>query len=111
MKKLFVALVLTALCSGAPVAQKGTAEPDFYPPSYVGDTWTGVVTSTDEETREFTLTYKKGEKDQTFTGVLLKGYTVRLKDGSEHEVKMAELMGVRLKAYYTAKSKKVNGRR
>lgn len=109
MKKLFAIIALMTICSTVPVAQKGTAEPGFYPPGYVGDTWTGVVTSADEGTRQFTLTYKAGEKEQTFVGVLPEGYTVKMKDGSDHEVRMAELIGMRLKAYYTAKSKKVNG--
>jgi len=70
-----------------------------------GDTWSGEVTSVNEDTREFTLTYKKGDKEQTFIGVLPKGYTVKMKDGRDYEVKMADLMGKRLKAYYMSKSK------
>jgi len=31
-----------------------------------------------------------------------------MKDGSFREVKMAELVGLRVKPYYTARSKKVN---
>ncbi len=109
MQRLFVILTLLILCAGVLMAQKGTAESDYYPMGYAGDTWTGEVTSVNEETREFTLTYKGGGKEQTFVGVLPKGYTVKMKDGSNHEVKMNELIGMRLKAYYTAKSKKING--
>lgn len=109
MKKLFVALTLMALCAGASAAQKGTAESDYYPMGYYGDTWTGEVTSVNEDTREFTLTYKKGDKEQTFVGVLPKGYTVKMKDGNDHEVRLAEMLGMRLRAYYMTKSKKVNG--
>ncbi|HYK19487.1 MAG TPA: hypothetical protein VEV42_02055 [Pyrinomonadaceae bacterium] len=109
MKSVFVALALMVLSTGITVAQKGTAEPDYYPSGYSGDTWTGLVTSVSDDTREFTLTYKKGEKEQTFTGVLPKGYTVKMKDGSDHEVKLDELMGMRLKVYYMTKTKKVNG--
>lgn len=58
--------------------------------------------------REFTLTYRKGDKEQTFAVVLPKGYTVKMKDGSDHEVMMAELIGMRLKVYYMTKSKKVS---
>ena len=55
------------LCSiSAAFAQKGTAEPGFYPFGYNGDTWTGEVTAADEDKRELTLTYKKGDKTQTF---------------------------------------------
>lgn len=91
----FVALILTALCVSITVAQKGTAEPDYYPTGYSGDTWTGVVTSANEDTREFTLTYKRGDKEQTFVGVLPKGYTVQMKDGRDHEIKMDQLLGKR----------------
>lgn len=90
------------------MAQKGTAEPGYYPMGYAADTWTGEVTSVNEETREFTLTYKKGDKEQTFVGVLPTGYKVKMKDGSDHEIKLAELRGLRIKVYYMTKSKKVN---
>ena len=109
MKRLIAALILMAPCAGMAVAQKGTAEPDYYPMGFNGDTWTGEVTSVNEDSREFTLTYKRGEKEQTFVGVLPKGYRVKMKDGSDHEVKMDDLMGMRLKAYYIVRSKKVDG--
>jgi len=54
------------------------------------------------------LKYKRGDKEQTFVGVLPKGYRIKMKDGSFHEVKMSELMGMRMKPYYMTKSKKVN---
>ena len=108
MKRLLVIIVVIFLFAGVTAAQKGTAESDYYPMGYFGDTWTGAVTSVNEETREFTLTYKKKDKDETFVGVLPKGYTVKMKDGSDHEVKLAELMGMRVKAYYMTKTRKVD---
>ncbi len=110
MKKLIIASSLLLLFTGVSMAQKGTAEPDYYPMNYSGDTWTGEVTSVNADTREFTLTYKKSDKEQTFVGVLPKGYTVKMKDGKDYEVKMADLIGMHVKAYYMTKSKKdVNG--
>jgi hypothetical protein len=106
MKKLVLSLALVLLCTGAAVAQHGTAEPDYYPSGFVGDTWSGEVTAVTEDTREFTLTYTKGTNTQTFVGVLPKGYTVKMKDGRDYEVKMSELMGMRIKAYYITKKKK-----
>lgn len=41
MKRLFIALGLLLFCAGVSVAQKGTAEADYYPMGYAGDTWTG----------------------------------------------------------------------
>ena len=108
MKKMFVSIALLLMCLGLSMAQHGTAEPGFYPPGYNGDTWTGEVTAVNEETREFTLTYKKGDKEQTFVAVLPKGYTAKMKDGSEQEVRMAAMMGLRVKVYYVKKTKKVN---
>jgi hypothetical protein len=108
MKRVLIGVVLIVIAAGTAPAQKGTAEPDYYPPNYSGDTWTGHVTAVDENTREFTLTYKKKDKDETFVGVLPKGYTVKLKDGKDHEVKISEMMGMRVKAYYITKTTKVN---
>lgn len=106
MKKLIIAFSLLLLFTAASPAQKGVAESDYYPMSYSGDTWTGEVTAVNEDTREFTLTYRNSGKEQTFVGVLAKGYTVKMKDGRNYEVKMTELKGMRIKAYYMTKSKK-----
>lgn len=101
---LIVAVVLIGTC--ALFGQKGTAEPDYYPSGYSGETWTGTVTVVSEDTREFTLSYKKGQKEQTFVGVLAPGYKVKMKDGREHQIKMEELMGLKLRAYYISKNQK-----
>lgn len=106
MKNLVVSIALLFICSGIAVGQHGTAEPGYYPMGFNGDTWSGEVTAVSEDTREFTLTYTKGDKTQTFVGILPKGYTVKMKDGRDHEIKMAELMGMQIKAYYITRSKK-----
>lgn len=108
MKKLVVSIALLFMCTGISMAQHGTAESDYYPTGYNGDTWTGEVTAVNEDTREFTLTYKKGDKEQILIGVLPKGYTAKMKDGSYQEVKMAALMGLRVKVYYITRTKKAN---
>jgi hypothetical protein len=106
VKKLVIALTLLFLSAGVSIAQQGTAESDYYPQGYSGATWAGEVTSVNEDTREFTLTYKKNDKEQTFVGVLEKGYTVKMKGGKDYELKMSDLMGMRVKAYYMTSSKK-----
>ncbi len=106
MKRLVVSVALLFICAGISVAQHGTAEPDYYPMGFNGDTWSGEVTAANEDTREFTLTYTKGNKTQTFVGMLAKGYTVKMKDGRDYEIKMADLMGMRIKAYYITRNKK-----
>ncbi len=109
MKKFFFISAFLLLFSQAVFAQKGTAESDYYPAGYSGDVWMGVVTAVDETAREFTLTYKKGDKEQTFVGVLQKGYSVKKPDGTDYEIKMSDLMGLKLRAYYITKTKKVDG--
>ena len=110
MKKFLLSLALVLLCTGISLAQHGTAEPGYYPSGFNGDTWSGEVTAVTDDTREFTLTYTKGSNTQTFVGVLPKGYTVKMKDGRDYEIKMSELMGMRITAYYvTRKKKDANG--
>ena len=43
MKKVFTALAFLIFCAGVSMAQRGTAELDYYPMGYAGDTWTGEV--------------------------------------------------------------------
>ena len=111
MYKLLFALVFCLLLVGETAAQKGAAESGYYPQGYHGDVWTGEVTSVNEDTREFTLTYTKKDKTQTFVGVLPKGYTVPMKDRSNYEVKMSDLLGMYVRAYYIEREKKENGQK
>ena len=106
MRKVVLTIALVLLCSGIAAAQHGTAEPDYYPTGFHGDTWSGDVTAANEDTREFTLTYTKGDKSETFVGVLPAGYTVKMKDGRDYVVKVTELIGMRLKAYYITRTTK-----
>ena len=106
-KNVCKALTFVILCAGVSMAQKGTAEPDYCPNGYSGDTFTGEVTAVNEDSREFTLTYGKGDKAQTIVGVLPKGYTVKMKDGRDHEIQMLELVGERIKAYYVTRQKRM----
>ena len=66
MKRLFVAFGSLILCAGISVAQKGKAEPDYYPLGYSGDTWTGEVTDFDNKYRTLTLTHTSGKDVVTF---------------------------------------------
>ena len=108
MKNLLFSIVLVIVCCAIINAQKGTAENGYYPPGYNGgDTWTGEVTSVDEDKQTITLTYKKKDKEESFTGVLIKGYWgFKDKNGVYQEVELSRLVGYRMKAYYTSKTKK-----
>jgi hypothetical protein len=114
MAKYSIAVVVlfstVTLCG----AQYGSAENGYYPPNYTGETFTGAVTSTNNETREITLCYAnpKDGKTQTFTGILEEGYSVKLKDGSLHELKPSEItIGAQFKVYYLSTRKKVDGKK
>jgi len=79
---------------------------------YAGDTWTGEVSAVNDANREITLVYNGSKKTETFVGVLQQGYKVKLKDGSLVELKLSMIhTGTRLKVYYMAKDRKVNGRK
>ena len=107
MNKLLIAAILIVFCIANAYAQKGAAEPDYYPMGYNGDTWTGEVTATDDSKREITLSYKKKDKEETFVGALEEGYAVKMKDGSMRELKVSEIpTGTRIKVYYITKTKK-----
>ena len=108
MRKLILVIGALLVSAGVSLGQKGIAESDYYPMNYAGDTWTGVVTSVDEDTREFKLTYKKKDKEETFVGVLPKEYAHKMADGTYKEIKLADLMGTTIRAYYMAKVKRVN---
>ena len=114
MKSWIVAVILLLSFQGVLLGQYGTAENGYYPKGYIGDTFTGEVVSTDDQAREVTLTHTnpKSGKTETFSGVLEEGYTVKLKDGTLHELMPSKIRpGAHLKVYYTATGKKVAGKK
>ena len=112
MKRILLATLILITIFGVARAQHGTAPNGYYPMGYHGDIWTGEVTAVNAANREITLTYVKGEKRESFVGVLPEGYKVKLKDGSDHELKVSEIpIGARVTVYYLAKSRKVEGKK
>jgi hypothetical protein len=92
-------------------AQHGTAESGYYPFGYAGDTFTGAVAAVDDGSREITLAYKGSKESEMFVGVLQQGYTIKRKDGTVVDVRPSMLrIGSRIRVYYMAKHRKVNGR-
>jgi hypothetical protein len=90
--------------------QHGTAPNGYYPLGYAGDSWTGEVVSTDDTTREITLTYTNGKRSETFTGVLKDNFQVKMKDGSMKELNPSGIpKGARITVFYQAKTRKVGG--
>lgn len=110
MNKAILLLLVMLTSTSVATAQKGTAEPGYYPMNYSGDTWTGKVTATNDDTGEITLTYAKKDKEETFTGVLDQGYEAKMKDGSYRKIKVSDIpIGTRLKVYYSGKEVKNGG--
>jgi len=107
MNKFAFTFCLVLILLSRARAQHGSAADGYYPFGYAGDTWSGEVTSMNDDTREITLTYNKGSKTETFTGVLQVGYKVKLKDGTSHELKASEVLkGTHLMIFYMPKTKK-----
>ncbi len=57
MKRTVLTMVFLITFCVSVFGQHGSAPDGYYPPGYSGDTWTGEVVSTDDTTREITLTY------------------------------------------------------
>ena len=66
-----------------------------------------------EANREITLVYRGNKNtDDVRRGFYSQGYKVKLKDGSLAELKISTIpTGTRLRVYYMAKSRKVNGQK
>lgn len=110
--KTLVAFVGFLLVAGTASAQHGTAPNGYYPAGYHGDTWTGVVSSVNESEGEFTLTYTKGNKTETFVGVPEDGYLVAPKNGPVRPLKLSDLpMGKTITVFFIPGTKKVGGKK
>ncbi|HEY6250889.1 MAG TPA: hypothetical protein VI685_13090 [Candidatus Angelobacter sp.] len=104
-------LVLTLGCVQAR-GQQGTAPDGYYPPGYMGDTWTGTITAVDADKREITLTYTDKKGPHNFVAYVPEHYKVHLKNGQEQEVKMADFeIGRPIRVYYIAKTIKMDNQK
>lgn len=100
-KRHLLITLLLALTSTPVCAQK-----------LIGSRWDGVVVSANEATREITLNNLRGDKKQTFTGVLEPGYKQQLKDGTFRELGMSEFKpGLRVRVSYREQSQNVAGQK
>jgi len=80
----------------------------------LGDAFTGEVVSSNETTREITITYtdKDKNKTETFVGVLAPGYQQKWRDGTQRELQMSEIKpGLRIRVFYKEKSDNVAGKK
>lgn len=73
-----------------------------------GKEWTGIITATDDATRQITLA--SGDGNEIFTGELLPGYQIRSRDGMR-ELKVSEItVGTKITVRYIHERLKVNGK-
>jgi hypothetical protein len=114
MRVVVIFAILLMIWPDELFTQHRTAENGYYPANYNGDTFTGVVNSTNDATREVTLTYKDPNKGKTETLVctLDDGYTFKFMDGTTRELKPSDFKwGAVFKVYYTVRVKKVDGKK
>jgi hypothetical protein len=78
----------------------------------MGDAFQGVVVSSNETTREITISYTDTDKNKTETsvGVLKPGYQMKMRDGTRRELQMSEIKpGLRIRVFYKNTSADVAG--
>ena len=103
MRILLAALILSLLVISV-CAQKVK--------TVVGDAWTGEVVATDDNTREITIKFDDKGKPETFVGVLIDGYKVKINDDSSRELKVSELpIGERIRVFARTKERTVGGQK
>ena len=70
------------------------------------DTWLGTVVSTDDATREITLTSSEGE---SFTGALKDGFSAKARDGSIKQLRPSDIpKGTKIIVFYVQKKAKTD---
>lgn len=112
MKPTLLIALFCAIFPAPIFGQHGTAPNGYYPPGYAGDTWTGEVVSTDDNTREVTLVSLNKKQSETFTGVLKENIVFRTKDGSMMEVKPSGYhKGERITVFYETRTRKKDGKK
>jgi len=111
--KLILLLVAALLITGSTAeAQHGTAPSGYYPDTFQGDTWTGLIASKNDQTGEITLQYSHGDKTETFVGIIEKGYLVLPRGGAERPLRPTDLpVGMKITVYYLSDTVKIEGKK
>jgi len=104
MKRILVLSFITLIIFELAFAQKVS--------TVLGDAWTGEVVASNDNTREITIAYEVKGKSETFTGVLNEGYSVKMKDGTSHTLKVSEIpIGSRIRVFSKTKDQDIGGRK
>jgi hypothetical protein len=89
-------------------AQYDAAPNNYYPDTYNGSIFTGVVTETGDN--QITLTFTKGSKTDTFTGLFETGCSVPSKDG-RRMIPTDIPKGTVMTTFFNSRTKKVDGKK
>ena len=108
-------LIMLFLVAGLlPVwAQRGVAEPGYYPIGYNGDIFTGNFVSSGNA-NEVKLVYKHGSKTESFEGTIQSSCHAPIKDkpSEEKELNLTSVPdGTVLTVFYTPEKIKVDGKK
>lgn len=96
---LLAAALLLAATSAS--AQYATAGPNYYPPGYAGDMFSGTITNVNPAAATLTLSFVDHRKTETFTGVIPRGFKARDPKGVLREVPITIFHpGMRAQVYF-----------
>ena len=110
-KALLTCLVASALSIPMP-AQRGVAPNGYYPHTFSGDIYTGMLEVTAADPMHIALIYAKGDKSERFEGRLESKCTPRRQDNSAQGLNLAEFSKrVVLTAFYRRISVKSGGKK
>lgn len=112
MLRALLAFLLSSLIALPLRAQHGTAPNGYYPKSYSGDIFTGLLEASKDDPQRFTLVYTKGTKSERFAGKLESACIWKSKDGPSHTFNPFEAPpGTVLTAFYRPVSRKSGGQK
>jgi len=112
MWKRLAAILSACVFSSPLLAQKGTAPNGYYPASYAGATFTGLLQTYSGDGQQITLLYAKGSKAEIFVGKLAATCNWKTKEGIAKTFDPSKTpSGTVLTAFYTSVTKKTEGRK
>jgi len=110
VKRIVTLLGTICFLSVIASAQYGTAPNNYYPDSYTGSIFQGVVAETGDD--QIILTFTKGSSTETFTGLFETGGSVpTAKQGGPLMMPTDIPKGTAMTAFFNARTKKVDGKK
>jgi hypothetical protein len=101
---------MVAFLPGVAAAQHGSASSGYFPQGYFGDTFTGTVVKTTDNT--ISLQYAHGDKTQAFEGRIDSPCTLPVSKVGAQDMSLAAIKpGAVVMAYYVEQTVKADGRK